>query len=88
MEAVNLIEKYSTQPELREECLSWVKEHNLSDSGLFDLKKGNSILFKNGFGVLMIAEVLAFSQDGEEAYLHWDCYWFPVKLRERFIQKI
>jgi hypothetical protein len=84
---IDLVEKYSKFPDLRVECIKWGEENNLKNSGLFDLGAGDLILFRNGFGVPMIAEIMGFSENGEEAFLHWDCYWFPVKLRERFIQK-
>lgn len=53
----------------------------------FDLQTGDRILFKNGYDVEMETEILGFNEDGD-AYLLWDCYWFPIRLKERLIKKL
>lgn len=53
----------------------------------FSLKKGDRILFLNGYGIPMITEILGFNHKGD-AYLLWDCYWFPINVKERLIKKL
>jgi hypothetical protein len=48
-------------------------------------KAGEIVLFYNGYGVKMFTEVLGFDEDGN-TYLLWDCYWYPINLKERRIQ--
>jgi hypothetical protein len=53
----------------------------------FSLKIGDVILFRNGYDVEMITSILGFDDEGL-AYLLWDCYWFPINLKERLIKQM
>jgi hypothetical protein len=47
-----------------------------------NMKAGDVVQFRNGYGVLMSTEILGFSE-GAKAYLLWDCYWADVDLINR-----
>ena len=51
------------------------------------LQKGDKVLFKNGYGIPYISEILGFDADGH-AFLVWDCYWYSVNMKERLIEKL
>lgn len=93
-EPINLIEKYEENPntyhDLKEKCLEWLgKQEGITDkSKEYMLKKGDVILFKNGYDIHMITEVLGFDETGNNAYLYWDCYWFPLDIGTRLIKRL
>lgn len=61
---------------------------NFSDENKeFNLKTGDTILFLNGYDLPMITKIIGFDADGR-AFMLWDCYWFPVNLHDRLIQKL
>lgn len=51
------------------------------------LKTGDVILFRNGYDVEMITEILGFDDDGK-AFMLWDCFWAPIDMDERLIRKM
>lgn len=51
----------------------------------FNLQTGDTIIFKNGYGVLMKSKILGFENDN--AYILWECYWSPIDLNTRLIKK-
>lgn len=87
---INLLEKYSD--EQKSEFVSDFLNFKEKITGFttindkYNLSVGDIILFKNGFDIEMITEVLGFDSDGD-CYLLWDCYWSPIRLNERFISK-
>ena len=87
---INLIEQYAAQEnDIREKFESFkykitgFKTENIE----YYLSIGDIILFKNGYDVEMITEILGFDSEGD-CYLLWDCYWLPIRLNERFIEVI
>lgn len=79
---------------LYEETILKMKEwlernkNQLTDTNeIFDLRVDDEILFKNGYDVPMRTKITAFGANTNEAYLYWDCYWFPIDLNTRFIIK-
>ena len=73
-----------------ERMKKWLEQNSniLSDRNEeFDLKVGDIILFKNGYDIPMRTNIIAFNAETGDAYLHWDCYWFPVNLKTKFISK-
>lgn len=48
------------------------------------LKKDDVVEFWSGYNgdIRYRAEILGFNTNGE-AYIKWDCYWFPIDLVER-----
>jgi len=52
-----------------------------------DLKKGDIIQFRNGYGFLMESEILGFDEDGRVHPL-WDCYWVSIDIKERQVKKL
>lgn len=54
----------------------------------FNLKTGDIIEFKNGYDIPMSTEILGFDSSDGEAYLLWDCYWFTLNLKKRFVKKL
>jgi hypothetical protein len=94
IEPINLIEKYKedeyTYHDLKDKCLEWLdKQEGITDkSKEYMLKKGDIILFKNGYGIPFITEVLGFDETGLKAYLYWDCYWFPLDIGLRLIKRL
>lgn len=49
-------------------------------------KKGDRVVFKNGYGVEMEKTIFGFDSDGE-AILKWDCYWVSKPLEKLAVQK-
>lgn len=87
-EPINLLETSKFNDEYRELFNEWSKDHTVVDTNEeLGLSKGDVILFKNGFGIEMISEILGFDEIGK-AYMLWDCYWFAIDLKERLIKKI
>lgn len=88
---INLLEKYSDEQktEFVSEFLNFKEKITgfVTTNSEYDLSVGDIILFKNGFDIEMITEVLGFDSDGD-CYLLWDCYWAPIRLGERFIKKL
>lgn len=89
IEPINLIEKFQNDCEL----ISKANKFNSNVEGFstenkdFGLKIGDTILFKNGYDVEMISKITGFDKDGD-AFLLWDCYWFPIDLKIRLIKKV
>lgn len=87
---INLIEKYPSQEnDIREkfEAFKYKIAGFNTENVEYDLSIGDIILFKNGYDVEMITEILGFDSEGD-CYLLWDCYWSPIRLNERFIELI
>ena len=55
----------------------------------FGLKIGDKVKVIAGYNsdIIYTAEILGFNSEGE-MYLLWDCYWFPVKIEGRLIEKL
>lgn len=85
-EAINLLEKNGHNEEHRANFESFKKRiKGFSIEHPDGTKAGDIVLFYNGYFVKMFTEVLGFDGDGN-AYLLWDCYWFPMNLDERRIK--
>lgn len=73
----------------REEINRWLKKGNramkkslreIFPNSIWDIKAGDTIVFKNGYGILMQTVVVGFEiGEGGCIYLDWDCYWYPIK---------
>ena len=85
---INLLQK-DDNTSLREKFNEWKSKLKFiaNVNYKFDLATGDKILFKNGYDVEMISEIIGFNEDGD-AYMLWDCYWFPVRLQDRLIKKL
>lgn len=84
----NLIEKYKNS-DIKEKFEIFKIELNFfsEENPDLDLKKGDVILFKNGYDIEMISEILGFDKEGH-AYMFWDCYWCAINLSTRLIRKV
>ena len=84
----DLLERYKDS-DIRREFNSFKYKLNFfsEKNKEFGLKMGDIILFKNGYDIEMISEILGFDEEGR-AYMFWDCFWFSIDLKTRLISKI
>lgn len=53
---------------------------DINPGSLWDIEAGDTLIFKNGYGVRMKTTVVGFARGASgEIYLDWDCYWFPIR---------
>jgi len=82
---INLLEK-----PFFEELSNRIREfiNNNSDSLTFehpDFQVDQEITFLAGYNkdILYTSKIFAFNKQTLEAYIYWDCFWFPINLNER-----
>jgi len=89
---INLLEKskiYNAEYEQKFELYKQKIKGFTNINKEFNLKTGDIIKFISGHNddIIYISKILGFDSDGE-AYMLWDCYWFPINLNKRFVEKI
>lgn len=86
---INLLEKYKNSNFEQEFEVYKQKIKGFTNvNEKFNLKTGDIIKFISGENqdMIYISKILGFDSDGE-AYILWDCYWFPINLAKRFVSK-
>ncbi len=83
----NLIEVYKDRREQYTKEVKRIIPDLTFENETFDLKASDWIHFKNGYDLPMISEIIGFGKE-DKAYMLWDCYWFPLDLNTRLIEKI
>lgn len=85
MEIINLAEMYKESYTLQKEIKEFQAKSNL-DAECNGFKASEEVVVVNSYGLKMLTKILGF-KDGK-AYLYWDCYWFPVELKNILKNKI
>lgn len=62
----------------------FMPKNMLETNDKLGLKKGDTVEFWGGYNgdIRYRANIIGFGSYGE-AYMEWDCYWFPINLEER-----
>lgn len=85
---INLIEKgYSESLVLR--MNNWLESNShimTNKNDVFKLKVGDTIVFKNGYGIPLVSKIIGFNIETGHAYIYWDSYWGPIDISERLIK--
>lgn len=84
----DLIAKYACNFDLQNRAKTFLSTQRISETNAeFELVQGDWIVFRNGYDLEFMSEILGFDEDGC-AYVLWDCYWAPVNLKNRLIKRI
>lgn len=84
----DLIAKYACNFDLQNRAKTFLSTQRISETNAeFELVQGDWIVFKNGYDLEFVSEILGFDEDGN-AYVLWDCFWTPVNLKNRLIKRI
>lgn len=68
---------------------NWLKENAPKLNGKnekYNLKVGDIITFKNGYGIPMRTKIIAFNAETGNPYLYWSCYWVQLDLEKSLLK--
>lgn len=88
MKPINLISKSLHQSTI-DKMVNWIESNSkkfTNKNEKYNLKVGDIITFKNGYGVPMVSKIIAFNAENGNAYIYWDCYWLSLDLEKRLIK--
>ena len=86
--AFNLLSKPIHESTI-ERMNNWLEANAHSFTGKnekYNLKVGDIITFKNGYGIPMSTKIIAFNAETGNPYMYWDCYWVDLDLEKRLIK--